>query len=260
MMKNNRELSRETFNASADQYDGVRPSYPKALVDDVISLSGIPQGGRILEIGCGTGKATELFAARDYAMDCLDIGSDLASIAAAKFTQSDDIRIIVSSFEDWDPGDAKYDLVIAATSIHWVDPRIRFTKSASILRPLGTLAVFTNKHIRKDEGFFRRVQDVYGSRAPSMANVASARKEMWGQSPAGEELFDKPIVRRYPWTTEYDAEAYIELLGTYSDHLSLPEAERHSLFESIRKLICEEYGGRVVKHYEAVLTLRTLKP
>ena len=60
---------RTTFNTSAEWYDQIRPGYPEALVDDVISLSAIPEDGRILEIGCGTGKATEMFASRGYAID-----------------------------------------------------------------------------------------------------------------------------------------------------------------------------------------------
>jgi len=258
-MQSNREQSRKTFDASADKYDRVRPSYPESLIDEAVRLSEIPVGGRILEIGCGTGKATELFAARGYTIDCLDIGSDLASIAAAKFTDTQNVQIVVSSFEDWDPGGGKYDMVIAASSIHWVDPSVRFTKSASVLHSRGALAVFTNKHVKNEEGFFRRVQEVYDARAPSMATVTSARKKMWQEPTVGEELFEGPIVRRYPWVTEYDADEYVALLGTYSDHLSLPKAERESLFEGVRALICEEYDGRVVKHYEAVLTLRRLK-
>lgn len=258
-MKSIREQSRDTFNATAGQYDKVRPSYPEALVDDVLALSKIPDGGRILEIGCGTGKATELFATKGYSMDCLDLGIDLASVAAAKFSHLDNVRIIVKSFEDWDPFGARYDLVIAATSIHWVDPQIRFTKCASVLRPQGVLAAFTNEHVRIDDGFFVRVQDVYRTHAPSMTRVAADREKLWQQKEVGQELFNKPIVRRYPWTRKYDAEEYIALLGTYSDHLSLPEDEKTPLFSSIRRLIRDEFGGYVRKHYDAVLTLRTLR-
>jgi SAM-dependent methyltransferase len=85
-MNGSRDRLRETFNRSADVYDRIRPGYPDTLVDDVIRLSGIPDQGHILEIGCGTGKATEPFALRGYWMDCLDIGRDLAAVAATKFS------------------------------------------------------------------------------------------------------------------------------------------------------------------------------
>ena len=165
-MNSSREKYAKTFDPSAALYERVRPSYPKALVDDVIALAGLPKGGRILEIGCGTGKATELFASRGYALDCLDIGDDLAAIAAEKFRNCADVCVSVSSFEDWNTRGTSYDLVLAAASFHWVNPQVRFTKSAAVLRETGALAVFTNKHIRKDEGFFARVQDVYRTHAP----------------------------------------------------------------------------------------------
>lgn len=38
----------------------------------------------------------------------------------------------MSSFEEWEPAEARYDLVIAATSFHWVDPAMAYVKSASV--------------------------------------------------------------------------------------------------------------------------------
>lgn len=258
-MNSNRERYAKVFNPSADLYERVRPSYPKALIDDVISLSGLPKDGRVLEIGCGTGKATKLFAARGYALDCLDIGDDLAAIAAEKFRDLDNVHVSVSSFEDWDTCGVSYDLVFAAASFHWIDPRVRFTKSAAVLRETGALAVFTNKHVKKDEGFFARVEDVYRVHAPSMERIARERKKLWVEPVTGKNLFNEPIVRKHPWVAEYSAEDYVALLGTYSDHLSLPEDERSSLFAYIAELIQDEYAGVVRKHYEVLLTISSLK-
>jgi ubiquinone/menaquinone biosynthesis C-methylase UbiE len=59
---------KSSFNDVARLYDQTRPGYPEALIEDAIRLSGIPSGGRILEIGCGPGKATLPFARRGYRM------------------------------------------------------------------------------------------------------------------------------------------------------------------------------------------------
>jgi SAM-dependent methyltransferase len=257
-MKDSRAELRETFNQSADVYDRIRPGYPDRLVEDVISLSGIPDQGRILEIGCATGKATEPFALRGYWMDCLDIGSDLAAVAAAKFRRLDKVRVVVSSFEDWQPDGDRYDLVMAATSFHWVDPSVAYVKSAAVLKPSGALAEFLNKPVPEAEGFFSKVQDVYRSCAPSMFNAAPVLKAAQ-QRHVGMELFQEPIVRSYLWSARYSTEQYIELLSTYSDHISLPDAERTALFGGIAGLIRKEYGGQVLKRYRAVLTLRKRK-
>ncbi|MCK4806644.1 MAG: class I SAM-dependent methyltransferase, partial [Candidatus Aegiribacteria sp.] len=249
---------RNTFNRSADVYDRIRPGYPTTLIDDVINLSGIPEHGRILEIGCATGKSTELFASTGFTMDCLDIGSDLAAVAAAKFREFDNVRVIVSPFEDWKSDGHLYDLIIAATSFHWVDPALAYIKSAAFLKLAGALAVFTNKHVQNNEGFFAAVQDVYRDFAPSMTNATGNIKENLQTLP-GEEHFEDPIFRSYPWSMEYSTSQYIDLLSTYSDHINLPDAERKALFTGIENLINREYGGSLLKHYEAVLILRRKK-
>jgi len=77
--------------------------------------------------------------------------------------------------------------------------------------------------------------------------------------PAGTELFTRPIERSYRWAVEYSAKEYVDLLGTYSDHISLPESKRSDLFSAITDLIDREYGGRVIKQYETVLKLQRKK-
>ena len=118
--------------------------------------------------------------------------------------------------------------------------------------------MFSNTPVRKRKGFFARVQDVYRACAPSLPSDApeSGAKR---QEPPGLELFQKPVVRRYPWSVEYSTDQYIELLSTYSDHISLPDAERDALFRGIEELIREEYGGKVLKQYQAVLTVRKIR-
>jgi len=46
------------FGAEAERYDRARPSYPTALIDDLDSSG--PE--RVLDVGCGTGKAGRLLA------------------------------------------------------------------------------------------------------------------------------------------------------------------------------------------------------
>ncbi len=255
----NRHNARSTFNRAAKLYDRLRPGYPAEMVQDVITLSAIPAAGRILEIGCGTGQATMPFAARGFHMVCLDIGEDLAAIAREKVRGFPAVQVLVQSFEQWQPGRLRFDLVLAATSFHWVDPAVRYRKAASVLRPGGWLAVLANAHVGKDEGFFAEVQSVYGRCAPSMASARSPVPSRDAGPEPGMDLFGEPVRKTYPWTLEYDARAYVQLLGTYSDHIALPAAEREALFGGIRTLIDNRYGGKVLKYYEAVLEMRALR-
>jgi 16S rRNA A1518/A1519 N6-dimethyltransferase RsmA/KsgA/DIM1 with predicted DNA glycosylase/AP lyase activity len=87
-----REL-KTTFDDVADIYDEVRPEYPEQLIEDVIVLSGIPAKGSILEIGCGSGKATLPFAWRKYTMLCLELGPRLSQLAIKHCRPYPDIEI-----------------------------------------------------------------------------------------------------------------------------------------------------------------------
>jgi SAM-dependent methyltransferase len=52
------------FDALADLYATARPGYPERVVDDLLDLSETPAAGRVLEVGAGTGQATEALARR----------------------------------------------------------------------------------------------------------------------------------------------------------------------------------------------------
>ena len=63
----------------------------------------------------------------------------------------------------------------------------------------------------------------------------------------------------YAWTANYSAEQYIKLIGTYSDHIALPEFNRTHLFDGIADLINKNYRGSITKHYETALAFRRKK-
>ena len=146
--------------------------------------------------------------------------------------------------------------MIAATSFHWIDPAVASVKCAAVLKPAGSLAVFWNTAVGRDEGFFLRVQDAYRAHAPAMAGTEAYRDEYY-KEPASLEFFGAPVERRYQWAVEYSAREYIRLLGTYSDHINLPDKERHNLFSAIEAMIEGEFGGKVLKHYEMTLRIQS---
>jgi len=243
-----------TFNTAATRYEEIRPGYPEELISDIVELSGLEDHSRILEVGCGTGKASRPFAERGYELVCLDIGADLIAVASERLKQFPNVSFVEQAFEEWE-SDGKFDMIISATAFHWVDPKVRYLKASEVLKPKGFLAVFSNQHVRKDEGFFAESQRLYDK---YYAPLTTSRPTHATNCP-GVEAFQAPIKRTYPWTQTYSSEQYIKLLGTYSGHIALPEKNRGLLFDGIVNLIETKYDGRVTKHYEAVLDLRQTK-
>jgi 16S rRNA A1518/A1519 N6-dimethyltransferase RsmA/KsgA/DIM1 with predicted DNA glycosylase/AP lyase activity len=101
---------RVLFDEVAELYDEVRHRYPESLVESVISLSGIPPGGRILEVGCGPGNATEAFARRGYKMTCLELGPWLAALAAKNPRAYPQVQVQHVFFQDWELEERAFDL------------------------------------------------------------------------------------------------------------------------------------------------------
>jgi ubiquinone/menaquinone biosynthesis C-methylase UbiE len=74
----------EVFDDVADAYDEVRPGYPTKLVDAAIERGGLKRGDRVLEVGCGTGKLTEILVARGLRVDGVDPGPRMIERAKAR--------------------------------------------------------------------------------------------------------------------------------------------------------------------------------
>ena len=177
-----------TFNTAPMLYEDVRPGYPEELIQDIVELSGINDHSRILEVGCGTGKATRPFAERGYALVCLDIGADLIAVGKERLEGFPNVSFVERAFEEWE-SDEKFDLIISATAFHWVDPKVRYLKASEVLKSKGFLAVFSNQHVRKDEGFFSKSQSLYDKYyAPLTTNRPTHATNF-----PGAEAFQDPI-------------------------------------------------------------------
>ncbi len=71
---------RATFDRAAELYERARPGYPDELIDDVVALAGLRPRSRVVEIGCGTGKATLPLAEGGLRITCVELGASLAAI------------------------------------------------------------------------------------------------------------------------------------------------------------------------------------
>jgi SAM-dependent methyltransferase len=258
-----RDRLKVTFDEVALLYDRVRPGYPEALFEDVVALSGIRPSGRVLEIGCGTGQATVPLARRGLSILGIELGENLAAVARVNLAGYPGLEVWTGAFEEWPVEEGAFDLAVAATSFHWIDPGVRYWKTAQALRPRGAMALFWNLHVQGDAcgGFFEAVQRVYERETPELIPKDYRPLDCPDEAPAPvkpEEieqtgLFGAVTVRRYRWDQEYDTSGYLRVLDTYSGHRALAPETRARLFGGIARLIDEEFGGRVTKSYLTLL-------
>jgi SAM-dependent methyltransferase len=251
---------RTAFDSAAESYERARPDYPAELFDDLVRSTGVASGDRVLEIGPGSGKATRPLADRGLRVTCVELGPRLAARARAALTGYPHVEVVQSSFEAWRPRDgAPFDLVVAATSWHWIDPDVRYQKTFDLLRPGGHLAFWSAAHVFPDGGgaFFRELQDVYDEIGEGLPPDAGWSRP--GELPdcRGEieatGLFDVVAVKQYAWDVVYDADGYIALLDTFSGHIAMAPWQRERLYAEIRRRLGERPDGLLRRGWGAVL-------
>lgn len=244
----------QSFDTVAELYEAYRPGYPESLVEQILTTTGIPKRGRILEIGSGTGKATALFAQRGYSILCIEPGKHLARIARQKLAAFRKVKFQITTFEDWEDDGNLFDLVISAQAFHWVTQEIRCQKTAHILKPLRHLAIFWNHYLPLETSLHQKLNQVYQQYAPELAaGKPTPHKDIqyWINELTENEYFDLVEVIRFPWRENYSTHHYLGLLNTYSDHLRLPKERRQQLFAAVKEVL-EQEGGGIEKPYEAV--------
>jgi SAM-dependent methyltransferase len=252
-----RERLRETFGTVPELYDRARPTYPAVVFDDLAELARLGPGSRVLEIGPGTGKATAELARRGYAVIGIELSPELGEIARRNIPQAE---IEIGDFETWEPREPGFDAVVAFTAFHWIAPELRYAKPARLLRPGGSLAVVAGPHVLPPDGdpFFAEVQEDYDAIAPHPDNRAPGPPEEvdgWLPDFEASGLFESVVERRHLVALTYSADEYIAVLGTFSDNLALPEAQREALFRRIHARIAARPSGTVTKHHLLTLTV-----
>lgn len=248
---------RRIFDTEAERYHRVRPGYLPQIFDD-LAAAGAPPPARVLEIGPGTGKATVPLAARGYRVTAVELGPALAGVARRNLAAFPDVRVVTGAFEEWRLPPEPFDVVLAATAFHWIDPRVRIVRSADALRPGGLLATVATHHVAGGTAeFFAGVQEHYERWDPK--TDPDQRLRPANEIPVDDEeitdRFERPIFRRYEWEAVYRTGDYLDLLLTYSTTRSLPAKSRAGLLTAIGRMIDEEHGGRVVKRYLSELRL-----
>jgi SAM-dependent methyltransferase len=231
----------ESFGSVAEQYDRFRPSYPAALIEDLIALG----AAQALDVGCGTGKAGRLLAARGMSVLGVEIDPEMAEVA-----RRHGLDVEVSSFEDWDASGRRFDLVLAGQAWHWLDPAVAVPKAATVLRPGGTIAVFWNIG-SIDEPFETQLDGVYRFRAPQLLRAHEERKESeppYVHDLDSSKLFEPAFVRDYEWQEAYSTEHWVQMVQTHSDHVTLDAKVRAAVIADVADVI-DANGGQILTRY-----------
>jgi len=217
----------ESFGATADAYDRYRPRYPQALLTELVADAGV----RALDVGAGTGIAATQLA--EAGADVLAVEPDerMSRVAAAK-----GVRVEQATFEEWQPADRKFDLVVFAQSFHWVEPQLALQKVATILRPGGQLALLANRILPTAP----TQQELDEINADYLDVTARSNVNAEDEVTVMVEKFGFSVERRRcVEQLHYTTEDYLNLVSTYSNRLLLGPTAR----EELRSRLVQRIGA-----------------
>jgi ubiquinone/menaquinone biosynthesis C-methylase UbiE len=139
---------RGRFNGAARGYARFRPGYPDALVDGVLSETGVKSHDPVADLGCGTGILTRMLAARGLDVVGIDPNGDMLEEArsaggGAEYRKGD--------AESTGLADRSVALVTVAQAFHWFDVDVALAELQRVLKPQGHVAAIWN--IRGESAF-----------------------------------------------------------------------------------------------------------
>lgn len=140
------------FTGLADAYARYRPTYPAAAVDFVLARCGLGPGSVLVDIGCGTGISSRLFASRGLRVIGIEPNADMREEARAEpppmSGTAPDYREGQAEATGLEPASA--DAVLAAQAFHWFEPAKALPEFHRILRPGGWIVLLWNTRDERD--------------------------------------------------------------------------------------------------------------
>lgn len=235
-----------TGGLDPETYDRYRPTYPADLFSSIMEYASLSPDSRCLEIGVGTGQATEPFLNTGCDVVALEPSANLADFARAKYGQIPNFSLIQARFEEFET-ERPFDLIYAATSFHWVRSENRMRLLQSQLKAEGTVALFWN-HPRPLDPVHADMQEVYQRYLPNDPgqnttpwSEADAKKIADEMRTAGFRDVETLIFRQERHLT---TEQYLGLLHTYSNHVNQPDELRVPLIKGLGAII-DSHGGLI---------------
>lgn len=244
---------RRIFDTIPDQFDRCRPRYCEALFADLIDFAGVNPEKAVLELGPGTGQATEPILNTGCRYHAIELGSHLAEKMQEKYGEMPNFSIVNDDFITHDFGRQTFDLIYSAATIQWIPEDIAFGKTFALLKPGGVLAMmFTRSDYRTpNETLYQAIQQVYGA---YFRPETPYRQGGFGYTAAPEYGYQAVEKREYRAVRVLTADEFVGLSGTHCDHMTIPEPYRTPFFDGLRKAVLDA-GNEIVFHDTHVLYL-----
>ncbi len=246
-----------SFDHDVAGYETARPGYPDELFDMLVQSCALGPRCRVLEIGPGPGQATMELLGRGASVVAVEPGADMVAQLRERVTGRP-CQVIQADFEDATVT-GSFDLAVAATSFHWVDPAVGISRLAALVAPAGWLALWWN--VFRDVGpndaaFAERLRPISQrfETAERMDSIIYAQDEPQRRAEieAGGH-FAVERIETFEWPMRHDGASLRGLFASFSDWSTLPEPDRSMALDDIAAIVDDHFGGVIDRRYITVL-------
>jgi SAM-dependent methyltransferase len=259
-----RSEGRHLFGSNPEAYGDVRPEYPEPIYRCLVDHGALVPDTATLEIGAGSGLATRrLIELGAKPITVIEPDARFApSLRALGEMTGTDLRLVQSAFEDAEVPPHSFDLVAAATSFHWLDPRVALDKIADALRPGGFAALWWNvfQDLDREDPFHDATRSLLAnlgispSGAPGTQPFALDRRAREAEF-ARTDRFEAVTYAETRWTLVLDVTQVGRLYEGFSHIQRLPDVERARLLRALMEIARTEFGGRVERNMTSPIYL-----
>lgn len=135
------------FTGLAEIYARYRPDYPAAALDFILSHCGLGPSSLLVDVGCGTGISSRLFARRGVPVLGIEPNAEMRRRAQAETLPcgGPEPRYCEGHAEATGLSDGVADVVLAAQAFHWFRPDDALHEFRRILKPGGWVVLLWNE-------------------------------------------------------------------------------------------------------------------
>lgn len=177
------------FSGLAEVYARCRPTYPAAVIDCIMNRTTLGPRSLLVDIGCGTGISSRLFAERGIPVLGIEPNAEMRRRAEAEPVSAEvPVPVYVpGQAEATGLPDGVADVVLAAQAFHWFDAEKALGEFHRILKPGGLSVLMWNERDESDP--FTAAYGAVVRSTPEAAAVELPRGR------AGEPLLVSPLFR-----------------------------------------------------------------
>jgi len=247
---------RKIFDTIPEQFDCYRPRYCKELFNTLISKAHIDEQKRVLELGPGTGQATEPILCTGCDYHAIELGENLANVMRRKYEGLPNFNIVVDDFITHDFGNKKFDAVYSAATIQWIPEEIAFPKIFDLLKPGGTLAMMLMREDYKtpNEKLYTEIQKVYSRHYRPTEEYKGGYK----YKDCLKYGFEEFVMHEYYGKREFTAEQYTAYCGTHCTHMVIEPGHRKAFFDGLRNTVLA--AGNKIVFWDTYILMMAKKP